>query len=75
MLCIIAISLHTCESTLRALEIGLVASQAAGKHPCSPLKDELRKCIQEFLRGRDVFIVLPIGYEKTVAICLECLLA
>ena len=36
----------------------------------SPLKPEQKLCLEEFVKGRDVFVILPTGYGKTV--CYAC---
>ena len=53
------------------MEIELAVSQTAKKHGYSPLKDEQRMCIEEFLKGRDVVVVLLTGFGKTA--CYVCL--
>ena len=45
--------------------------QAADKLKYSPLKEEQKRCIEEFLKGRDVFVILPTGYGKSV--CYSCI--
>ena len=67
----IEITLLPHENMLRAMEIELAVSQAAEKHEYSPLKDAQRTCIEGFLKGRDVFVVLPTGFGKTA--CYVCL--
>ena len=52
-------------------EIKLSILKAAEILQYSPLKEEQLKCIEEFLRGNDVFVVLPTGYGKTV--CYACI--
>ena len=53
------------------MEIEPAVSQAAKKHGYSPLKDEQRTCTEGFLKGKDVFVVLPTGFGKTT--CYVCL--
>jgi ATP-dependent DNA helicase RecQ len=45
--------------------------QAAEKLNYLPLKEEQEECISEFLKGNDVFAILPTCYGKTV--CFACI--
>ena len=42
----------------------------------SSLKEEQTQCIKEFIKGRDVFAILPTGYGKTFCyskLCHPCM--
>jgi superfamily II DNA helicase RecQ len=45
--------------------------QASVQAGYAPLKDSQRTCITEFMKGKDVFVLLPTGYGKTP--CYACL--
>uniref|UniRef100_A0A1X7SKC7 Helicase ATP-binding domain-containing protein n=1 Tax=Amphimedon queenslandica TaxID=400682 RepID=A0A1X7SKC7_AMPQE len=48
-----------------------IVFEAAGALGYSSLKDEQRLSVLEFLGGKDVFVILPTGFGKTV--CFSCL--
>ena len=52
-------------------EIETYVMKAAEKTGYSPLKPEQKVCLVEFLLGKDVFVILPTGFGKTV--CYACL--
>ena len=53
------------------MEIENVVVKAAEQLRYAPLKEEQQQCITDFVRGKDIFIVLPTGFGKTV--CYACL--
>lgn len=53
------------------MEISAAVCRAAEKLHYSPLKDEQTQCVTEFLKGKDVFCILPTGYGKTA--CFACI--
>ena len=58
-----------CVVSMMDIESAIV--KAAEELRYAPLKAEQQRCISEFLRGKDIFIVLPTGFGKTI--CYACL--
>ena len=53
------------------MEIQAAARSAARELGYSALKPEQLKVVEAFVKGRDVFAVLPTGYGKSL--CFACL--
>lgn len=55
------------------LDLAFVCQQAARKLGYDELKSQQLKALMEFVRGQDVFVVLPTGYGKSlIYACMPC---
>ena len=64
-------SIKTRVLAMDEIDIQRAISISADTLNYAPLKEEQRICIEAFLKGKDVFVVLPTGYGKSI--CYACI--